>query len=843
MIFLFSPFTASLHGEMRNDSIAAVKDSIDKSISLTEVVVTAQESRQPTSASIIDTAAMRHLQPSSFSDLMSLLPGGVTKDPDMGSVNTIALRQATNITPTDDYLTSALGTSFVIDGVPINTNSQMQTTADSDKTGRLSVGKGVDMRTISTDDIEKIEVVRGIPSVEYGELTSGLVNITRKRGLSRLEARFKADTQSQLVYVGKGIKMPGDNWTLNTGVDFLNSKIDPRNSRENFKRVSLSARSNKRWATESVATEWNSSLTYKGTFEKDDNDPDLTVNNTIDYFSIKNNSIAWNNTLAITSMTGSVFRSFNVTTGVTYADERLHQEKHVAASRIMPMPVSTTAGSNYVGYLPLLYLADLDVIGKPFTSFAKAASSFRFMNRKLVDNIKAGIEWNMNKNYGAGQVYDLERPITAGNNSRPRAYSDVPAMHQMSAYIENDALVFMGGSTLHLIAGVRGTSLLNLSSKYALHNKVYLDPRFNATWTFPQVYVRNYPISWEFSGGVGWHTKMPVAAFLYPDKLYTDIEQLNYYHSNPDYRTMNVMTFVEDLTNYNLKAARNLKWEIRGDISYRGNRLSVTYFREKMTDGFRHSGTVHRYTYNRYDASSFDPYAVDRAPVIEELPYTENTIQSVKTQVTNGSSTKKEGIEYTFQSRRFPRSHTRVTISGAYFKTTNNNSQPLWYKPSIIVNNTELQYIGLYDDTDGSIYRSFNTNVMFDTDIPTLSLNFSLGIENIWFTSRQTLWRDGIPTHYMAPDGTIHEYTAESQSDPYLGRLVRSFSSGAFDKVTVPVETNFNIKATKQFWNNRIGIALYVNRIFSIHPDYKRYGLTVRRYSSPYFGMELNIKI
>ncbi len=32
------------------------------------------------------------------------------------------------------------------------------------------------MRSISTDDIESVEVVRGIPSAEYGNLTSGMIN-------------------------------------------------------------------------------------------------------------------------------------------------------------------------------------------------------------------------------------------------------------------------------------------------------------------------------------------------------------------------------------------------------------------------------------------------------------------------------------------------------------------------------------------------------------------------------------------------------------------------------------------------------------------------------------------
>ena len=183
--------------DVRGDMALTIR--LEPAESLAEVVVTAREARNATSASLIDTTAMRHLQPSSFSDLMSLIPGGVTKDPEMGAVNTIALREANGISSTGtDYMTSALGTAFVVDGIRLNTDADMQTTPDANRTDRISSGKGVDMRSISTDDVESVEVVRGIPSVEYGELTSGLVNIKRKSGVSRFEARFKADTQSQL---------------------------------------------------------------------------------------------------------------------------------------------------------------------------------------------------------------------------------------------------------------------------------------------------------------------------------------------------------------------------------------------------------------------------------------------------------------------------------------------------------------------------------------------------------------------------------------------------------------------------------------------------------------------
>lgn len=817
---------------------------LEPSNSLNEVVVTAREGYNATSASLIDTTAMRHLQPSSFTDLVSLLPGGVTKDPVMNSVNQIDLRSATGINPTDNYATSALGTAFVVDGVRLNTDADMQTTPDANRTARISTGKGVDMRSLSTDDIESVEIVRGIPSVEYGELTSGLVNIRRKSGAGRLEARFKADTQSQLFYVGKGFDVSGDkSWILNAGVDYLDSKIDPRDNRENFKRVTGSLRSNKRWTGPIARISWNSNFSYSGMFERDDNDPDLAVNNTIDYYENSKHTFRWDNTLRYGPSASSCLQELSLVSGLSYAHEQLEQQKHVASSRVMPMPISLTEGSNYIGYLPMLYLADYKVEGRPFTASVKGAGRLRFGGNSLASTLKFGVEWNMSKNYGRGAVYDISRPLTAGNNTRPRAFSDVPAMHQLSAYAESETKLYAGKHTLSLTAGLRETQLLHLDSRYELSGKPYFDPRFNLVWNLPPTYIRNYPLGVELAAGAGWHTKMPVAAYLYPEKLYSDFEQLNYYHNVEDYRTMNVMTYIEDMTNYALRAARNFKWEVRADVTCRGNRLSVTYFRENMKGGFRSSGFVHTYTYNRYDASGFDPYSADRAPVIEDLPYQTETYLAVRSKTTNGSRTRKEGIEYTFQSRRIPRINTRLTISGAYFRTTNSNSQALWYKPGIIINGKELQYVGLYDDLDGNNYSSFNTNILFDTDLPRLGLNFSVGLQNLWFTSRQTLRRDGIPVQYMDANGEIHPYTDECLSDPYLKQLVRNFTESSFVRQTVPPETTVNFKATKTFWQKRIGLAVYVNRLVYIAPDYDRYGVTIRRYSSPYFGMELNLKI
>ena len=96
---------------------------------LHEVIVTATESSGPVTSSKIDRPAMEHLQPTSFTDLLELLPGNISKDPNMGAANSINLRETgttdsngnTNNNP--DYAITSLGTLFVVDGAPINTDT------------------------------------------------------------------------------------------------------------------------------------------------------------------------------------------------------------------------------------------------------------------------------------------------------------------------------------------------------------------------------------------------------------------------------------------------------------------------------------------------------------------------------------------------------------------------------------------------------------------------------------------------------------------------------------------------------------------------------------------------
>lgn len=249
---------------------------------------------------------------------------------------------------------------------------------------------------------------------------------------------------------------------------------------------------------------------------------------------------------------------------------------------------------------------------------------------------------------------------------------------------------------------------------------------------------------------------------------------------------MNVRTFVDDLTNYNLKAARNMKWEVRADFSIDDHRLSVTYFREKMTSGFRQGKSYTRYIYNRYSTEGLDPSTMTGPPDLADLTFTPDTILKVQSVHTNGSRILKEGVEFQYSSKRFPIIRTRLTVNGAWFRTTYNNSQPVYKRPSVVIDGRQIRYIGLYNEDDGYIRESFNTNFTFDTDIPRLKLGFSTSIQCMWFTSSQSMWESGVPIAYVNMEGELLPYTDAERNDMILQHLVEPHYENNFKNVRFP---------------------------------------------------------
>lgn len=815
---------------------------------LNEVVVTAHESQGITTSSVIDRKAIEHLQPSSFTDLLSLLPGGSTQLPDLTNSNSIRLRQAG--TGGSNYDVSSMGTVFVTDGIPINSNADMQmvkqassNAAGDPDAGRNHTTSGVDMRSIPTDNIESVEVIRGIAPVEYGDLTSGVVLIKRKLKATPFEARFKADSYSKLVYAGKGMQF--GSFIMNLGLDFLDAKADPRNPMTNYKRLTASARLQDSWSIGDMRLRWRSNYDYTGSFDDEKHDPEILKQKDDNYKS-SYNRFGMTHSLLLSPGKESALKSLNLDMALAYEWSKIEQQKSISLSRDMAASTSLEEGEHDGLYLPYHYISNVTVDGKPLNLFAKMKGVFAMTTGRMGHNINAGAEWKMDKNYGRGQQYDPARPISPGTPYRPRIYSHIPAMHQLSFYAQDNITLPFGGNLLSAQIGVRGSSLANLSSRYKMSGKVYIDPRLNLQWRFPETDIAGKPMTIDVNGGWGRQTKYPTLLQIYPDRIYTDLIELNYYNLTPEYKRLYLHTYIDDPTNYSLQPARNDKWELRLGMQYDGNSLSITYFHERMNDGFRSSSQVRPYSYRDYEENAINGNTLTAKPSLENLPYSDKKILGIYSMTTNGSRMIKEGIEWQMATKRIEAIMTRLTVNGAWFKTTYTNSEPMFSRNSTaVIEGTPVNnlYIGFYDNRTGSVREQFNTNFMADTYIPRLNLSFSITAECMWYTSSQSIRSNGVPLKYMDYNGNIHEFTDECKSDTYLQWLVNKYNDSAWLKQKVPFYMFLNLKVTKDF-GKWMKIALFINRMIDYMPDYTtNSGLKVRRTSKPYFGMELNFSI
>ena len=827
--------------------------------SLGEVVVTARASEGPVSSSIIGRDAMTHLQPNSIADLMELLPGGYAKDPNMGEANTITLRETGTMgaygssTKNNNYSISSLGTQFMVDGVPISTDANMQYSPLSDTQSTVSssstennrniTNRGVDMRSISTDDIESVEVVRGIPSVEYGNLTSGLVNIKKIRRAIPLTVRFKADGYSKLFSLGKGVALNANgNSILNVDLGYMDSKIDPTDNFESYKRVTASLRYTLRGEkAKKHLWQYSSAFDYSGSFDNSKSDPDINYGNVEVYKSFYSR-LALTNSFNF-KQPKSWLREVEMNTSLNLQLDRLREIHLVSPQRYGIVPLSWSDGENVAQAVFSEYEASYLCDGKPFTAYVKAKAIMGFDVMNIHSDVKVGVNWDIAKNFGRGQVYDMSRPLSlSGWSSRPRKYADIPSLQNFSLFGEELLKWGWGKSQLELMAGVRLNSLLGLSGKFDMSGKFYADPRANLAWHFPKFDIGGKPMSISLNVGYGITTKMPTLNYLYPDKYYSNFVCMSYYDTqNPVENSKFVVhTFVQDPTNYHIRPARNNKWEVRFDMDWSDNRLSVDYFREKMTSGFRYSNIYDVYTYRRYDVSQMGA-GVDYTT----LPYETRQVLDGYQQVSNGSELTKQGIELSFTSQRIKCLRTRVNVTGAWFRTLYQNSQPMYESVSTVVDNQPVRekYVGLYDWNDGRQNDRLNTNVTFDTQIPEWKLIFTTSVQCMWLVRTRLMWKDGTPKAYLsAADGELHDYTAASAGDSYLMQLIKAYNQDSFKPFTVPISMIVNLKVTKEI-GKYMRLSFFANKILDYLPDYTANGRVIRRNASPYFGVEAGFTI
>ncbi len=819
-------------------------------VAIGEVLVTAAESKGPTSSSKIGREAIAHIQPSSIADLMELIPGGRATDPSFGAPQEIRLREAAP-SSSANYATSALGTQIQVDGIPISNDANLQySTSYGSIQEYANVNRGVDTRAISTDDIESVEIVRGIPSVEYGDLTSGLVKVKRREGGRDLTARFKADMSSKLFSVGKGFERKGrgdaERTTLNINADYLTAASDPRNPRQSYQRLTGSVRFGRHWQGSAYRYSAGGSLDYTGSFDnkKSDQDLDNGLGGPVERYKSNYNRTQFAATFAVEARHRQFFHSLDLTASFSAEFDRIDRWRFVETGSDFAKTWGTEPGEYDAVIIPASYDATLLVDGKPFYGYAKAVATFNADTERSRNTLRVGADWSMDKNYGRGLVFDVARPFSPQMDSRPRAYDAIPALHKLSFFLEDATTLALGDFRVEATGGVRAASMFNLGRRYTIQGKFYFDPRANVVVALPRFHVAGRNLTLRLGGGVGWHTKFPTMDSLYPDTEYFDFTQLNYWPANPALRRINLRLYTLDPTNYDLRAARNFKWEVRLDAGWNDNQLSVTYFREDMTSGFRTTSDYRSFTFRDYDETAIDMEQLDGPPSLDGIPYTEETRLGGYSRSTNGSRTEKSGIEFAFTSQRIRAIATRVTVTGAYFRTNYSNMHPEYLLPTSAPGGQTYPYVGYYFSTDGYLREMCNTNFLLDTQIPRLKLILSTSFQCMWFLGSRNTPVSAWPISYLDENLVSHPFTAESAADGLLSALVRDSDPTLWRYVTTPFSMNVNLKITKKLYRDKMAVALFVNKLLDYTPDYHTSdGRHIRREVTPYFGMELNIKL
>ena len=184
----------------------------ETSLALDEVTVTAERKANDAATTYtLNRTALDHLQSVSVTDALSLLPGEQTNKYKTltSSEQVVTLRGETQEMGNPDF-----GTVVEMDGVRLSGNATAQSTG------------GTDLRNVGNNNVERIDVITGVPSVEYGDLTNGVVRIITRKGKSPLWANISVRPNTQSYSLSKGIDLGGKSGIVNLSYERVRSVSD-----------------------------------------------------------------------------------------------------------------------------------------------------------------------------------------------------------------------------------------------------------------------------------------------------------------------------------------------------------------------------------------------------------------------------------------------------------------------------------------------------------------------------------------------------------------------------------------------------------------------------------------
>lgn len=772
----------------------------DNTLRLKEVVVTANKERKYSELTL-GTNAINNVQAFSLDDVLKQLPGQTNTDFNLNEFKNIVFRTASKLSASN--ANKAFGTSFVMNDIPISNNENMQAlnpnSGLADDFGIkgntfTNTNRGVDLREISTNNIEEIKVIQGIPSAKYGDLTSGLVLITTKVGNSpyRVSASIR-DATSELNLT-KGVKFNLNN-SMNFGINYLDSKADPRDNILNYERIngniSWQYKNNDATIKNTVNTSFRMNL------DNSKSDPDdisaQVIKNEKKGFSISNNLMWKPKNLWVDGI--------NVNASLSYDRQFSRRDKWMNTS---PSAATDTQeeGIHEAIIVPSQYTSVSTVEGIPISTFFTLETTKTLTNKSnWIHSLVFGVSHRTSVNRGEGRknatqemlnFYTLSREGNSTIGFRDYSFTNSKTEYQISTYFEDRIFKkFKDERILNLDLGIRFDNQMG---------NISLQPRINSSYTLNETF--------RLRAGLGLSSKAPSLNQLYTGDRYIDKLIGSGIYTYPGvYQKAWIQTIITPGDNLNLKPSKAYRTEAGLDIKLPFASVNLTGYYNKLYNGFSGQKVpVYRVIPKAEIIVTGTEIPNYKIVGTEKFYYMNNSL-------TNDRSSEDTGIETTINFKKIKSLNLDISMNASYTHTKDFSDVKEYESSSSL---TSAERYGVYNPQDG-IMDSFTTSFNFNYHIPAVGLLISLRTEHILLQNTKTQ-TSNYPNGYLDSELVYHEIPVEDRTNiQKYGHLIKVRNE---TQSKIPnILHNLHLRVSKDFLNG-FSASLYATNFLNLKPYY-----------------------
>lgn len=841
----------------------------EDNLKVEEVVVTATESNSALSTSrTIGSNALEHMQVLNASDIQSLLPGGKTVNPDLMEDNILSLRDGGSTVGN-----AAFSTAVEVDGVRLSTNSSL---------GEMS---GASTRNIASTNIEQVEVITGVPSAEYGDVGSGVVKISTRKGKTPWTVQLMTNPRTKQASLAKGFDLGPQKGVLNTSLEYARATKNPVSPYSSYSRAGLSLYYSNTFR-EVLRLEAGLTGNLGGMNTKDD--PDVfrgQRERERDNVLRANASLKW-------LLNKRWITDVEFSGSVNYTDNLHRNRIYVSNGSRLPAVHSLYEGYYFAELLPENHYATQLIDSKQldYEASLKAKWIRSWDDGRWLSNLKVGLQWRSEGNIGEGEYY--EDPTLAPNGYRPYPYTNIPYLHNLAFWVEETLTLPIGSTSLTLMAGLRGEKSFIEGTNYA-HTLTW-SPRLNARWKLSEkISVR---------GGWGLVEKLPSLGVLYPRPQYTDVRVFDLTWTGGNSYVYYTHPYQIDF-NPDLKWQRNRNAEVGVDLRLGKTRISLAGFFNRTLNPYETATEYLPISFNRYGTP--EGFSIPQNPLLKVDSQTgelfvrdgdnldegwirmehqgTNKTFTRRLRQRNGSPIDRMGAELTLWLPTINPIRTDFRLDAAYTYTEYINEGTAWYYPSVsstTESGNSYQYVGIYADNGGLTSVTYNGrkshsldfNLTSTTRIPRIRMIITLRLEASLVKQTQNLtcyagdeyaynvdeqgnplggsvYEGGNytairPLYYMTTDGEIHPFTDQEAADPAFAPLIlRSGTAYQYDTDGYDPYFSANLSITKEI-GNIASISFYANNFTNSRRYVTSYASGVRVIRTPgfYYGLTLRLK-